>query len=327
MSSQSSLNITNEHLLLINIINTLYNDNLRQINSLTTSNNEIRNIIIGLLRNRNQTNNRFRNRYNNNNRESFIRNSSQGRVYPNNLQHFDHQIPQSNIHTWVNNSVPNSSQTRTYDNQRRNYNNQTRTTNFARAFQQFLEPVEVFPTQTQIEAATRRTMYCNIISPNNIACPISLENFNDTETVSVIRHCGHIFNTEHLNRWFRTNCRCPVCRYDIRNYNSLNLTDYISNERNINLSSPSIPLNETESSMSFSDTERNNNQTNSTQRTTSSTPYISSLFNNIINDITLLDIQNIGSNFTDASGNFTSDISDPTILFRIISTINNSHER
>ena len=33
MSSQSSLNITNEHLLLINILNTLYNDNLRQINS------------------------------------------------------------------------------------------------------------------------------------------------------------------------------------------------------------------------------------------------------------------------------------------------------
>ena len=38
--------------------------------------------------------------------------------------------------------------------------------------------------------------------------------------VSVIRQCNHIFKTEELNTWFRSNCRCPVCRYDIRNYNT-----------------------------------------------------------------------------------------------------------
>ena len=32
MSNQTYLNITNEQLLLINILNTIYNDNLRQIN-------------------------------------------------------------------------------------------------------------------------------------------------------------------------------------------------------------------------------------------------------------------------------------------------------
>ena len=40
--------------------------------------------------------------------------------------------------------------------------------------------------------------------------------------VTVIRFCGHIFSTGSLNTWFTTNCRCPVCRYDIRNYNSNN---------------------------------------------------------------------------------------------------------
>ena len=49
--SQLNLNITNDQLLLINILNTMYNDNLRQINSLTISNNEIRNTITNLLSN------------------------------------------------------------------------------------------------------------------------------------------------------------------------------------------------------------------------------------------------------------------------------------
>jgi hypothetical protein len=53
-----NLNITNDQLLLINILNTFYNDNLRQINSLTNSNNEIRTIITNLLNNRSQTNNK-----------------------------------------------------------------------------------------------------------------------------------------------------------------------------------------------------------------------------------------------------------------------------
>jgi len=35
----------------------------------------------------------------------------------------------------------------------------------------------------------------------------------------MIRHCRHIFNTNSLISWFNTNCKCPVCRYDIRNYN------------------------------------------------------------------------------------------------------------
>jgi hypothetical protein len=45
-----------------------------------------------------------------------------------------------------------------------------------------------------------------------------LDAFNNDQLVTVIRHCGHIFNTEQIGAWFRANCRCPVCRYDIRNY-------------------------------------------------------------------------------------------------------------
>ena len=226
MSSQSQLNLPNEQLLLINILNTIYNDNLRQINSLTSSNNEIRTIITNLLSNNTnsrQTHNRFRNR-NNNYRDNFTRSSNQERVYINNLPYIiedvqEYRIPSSHLYNWINNSNVSTTeshvQPRTNNNQQRTNNNQPRMANFSRAFQSFFEPVEVFPTQTQIETATRRAMYCDIVSPINRSCPISLENFNDSETVSVIRHCGHIFHSKCIKPWLLKSKLCPNCKAEV----------------------------------------------------------------------------------------------------------------
>ena len=78
--------------------------------------------------------------------------------------------------------------------------------------------VPVVPTQEQINNATRSIRYENIQNPLNESCPISLERFNPNDVVTQICWCGHIFNTNELTSWFRSNVRCPVCRYDIRNY-------------------------------------------------------------------------------------------------------------
>jgi hypothetical protein len=341
MDNQSHLNIPNEQLLLINILNTIYNDNLRQINTLTNSNNEIRNIITNLLRNntnlsnRSQTHNRFRNRNNN-----YNRNSNQERVYINNLPYIiedyqEYRIPSSQLYNWINNSTVSSSES-SGASQTRTNGNQQRTSSLSRAFQSFFEPVDVFPTQTQIETATRRAMYCDIVSPINRSCPISLENFNDSDMVSVIRYCGHIFHTEHLNRWFARNCRCPVCRYDIRNYTSSVSSNFVSvNETNDASPAPSLqsrPLNESENNPSLLNEERRipTTQVNSTGRRNTS-PYINSFFNNIVNDVNLQDIENIGSIFTDSSGNFTSNftsnVSDSSVFLTLLSALNNRNTR
>jgi hypothetical protein len=331
------LNIPNEQLLLIDILNTIYNDNLRQINSLTTSNNEIRNVITNLLSNNtnSRTQNRFRNR-NNNYRENLSHSSSQDRVYINNLPYVvedirEYRIPTSQLYNWIQNSnLSSESQPRTNRDQPTTNNNQPRTnrdqprmSSLSRAFQSFFEPVEIFPTQTQIEIATRRAMYCDIVSPINRSCPISLENFNDSDTVSVIRYCGHIFHTEHLNRWFRTNCRCPVCRYDIRNYTSSSVSSNFasSNDSPPAPSAQSVPLNETENNCPLLNEERRLPQRQNT------TPYINGIFNNIINDINLQDIENIGNVFTDSSGNFTSNISDSSVFLTLLSSLNNRNTR
>jgi len=82
----------------------------------------------------------------------------------------------------------------------------------------FYDPVNICPTTEQIQTATRHAKYRDIVNPKNMSCPISLDNFNDEDDVIIIRHCKHVFKPNELMRWFTSNCKCPVCRYDIRNY-------------------------------------------------------------------------------------------------------------
>ena len=262
-----------DQLMLINVLNVMYNENTRQIQQLNESNAEIRNVITNILysrvnndnnipsshrtthtsnnrnahtgNNRNthnantysnttNYNNRNRNTHNNNNRNNTTASSSASasvsspasasnnssvsnanrRIYIDNIPYLIENIqrytlPTSVIDSYVN-LGSNTSRTR------------TPTSTPMTQLGSFFDPVVIYPTRPQIESATRNVRYCDIVTPINLACPISLENFRDNDMVTVIRFCGHIFNTEQLNTWFTSNCRCPVCRYDIRNYNSNN---------------------------------------------------------------------------------------------------------
>jgi hypothetical protein len=82
----------------------------------------------------------------------------------------------------------------------------------------FQTPVIVAPSEEQIENAVSQTTFGEIEVPRNVHCPISLEPFLPEHNVSVIRHCGHIFVPGQLASWFTRNVRCPVCRFDIRDY-------------------------------------------------------------------------------------------------------------
>jgi len=238
--------ITNEQLLLINILNNMYNENLRQINSITDTlnnfvdnNNQIRNLLIQLL-NSNQNNinenNINQNIINQNNSVGNRRNRNIDRRYLN-----DNNIGYNSFYILrepypVNNLFDNTiySQISGINRPTGNYINResrsNRNNTFNRILQSFLQPVEIYPTQSQIESATRRVRYGDIVRPINSQCPITMENFNDNDMVTRIRYCGHIFNTENLNNWFRSNCRCPVCRYDIREYNSNASTEFFSQQ-------------------------------------------------------------------------------------------------
>jgi hypothetical protein len=223
----NNMNISNEHLLLINILNTMYNDNNRQIQQLTEQNSRIINIITDILRvpNIRQQGNR-----NPSNRQQCARQpNARNNVLLNNrqyivddIQRFEMPFPtvvgtgiEGRLTGNYRDAAASTSAARGAAHpQTENVNN-----SFSSLFQNFFDPVLIYPTNAQIETATRRVLYRDIVTPINNTCPISMENFNDDDTVTIIRHCGHIFNTDELNTWFESNCRCPVCRYDIRNYN------------------------------------------------------------------------------------------------------------
>ena len=84
-----------------------------------------------------------------------------------------------------------------------------------------MENVVVRPSEEQIRNSTRSIIYSpNNTHINNNTCPITLEPFEEQQMLTQIMYCGHVFSQEGISRWFESNVRCPVCRYDIRNYNA-----------------------------------------------------------------------------------------------------------
>ena len=72
----------------------------------------------------------------------------------------------------------------------------------------------VLLTASQIDAATETVQYdCDLM--NHTQCPITLEDFVESEQVCRISHCGHIFKRANLMRWFDANTCCPVCRHNL----------------------------------------------------------------------------------------------------------------
>ena len=96
----------------------------------------------------------------------------------------------------------------------------------------FLSNVTVRPTEQQITNATELVRYGSTTNRRQTSCPIGLTPFNNNDEVLRILHCGHIFVPSNLRRWFQSNVRCPLCRYDIREYNPLTA---ISNPYNTTL--------------------------------------------------------------------------------------------
>ena len=72
----------------------------------------------------------------------------------------------------------------------------------------------VLLTASQIDTATEIVQYdCDLM--NHTQCPITLEDFVESEQVCRIAHCGHIFKRANLMRWFDANTCCPVCRHNL----------------------------------------------------------------------------------------------------------------
>tara|TARA_A100001015_G_C15034338_1_gene735172 strand:+ start:1699 stop:2499 length:801 start_codon:yes stop_codon:yes gene_type:complete len=103
----------------------------------------------------------------------------------------------------------------------RNSESQTNTNDFLNNdIDVLMTPIIIRPSLDQINTATVTSSFDMIDNPINNCCPISLVEFRQDDIVSKIIYCGHIFLKIELDNWFRSNTRCPICRYDIRDYRS-----------------------------------------------------------------------------------------------------------
>ena len=248
--NQTTSYISDDDFIFITLLTSMYNDNTRQINSLTNANNQIRNAILNII---NRTNVSGHQNY----FDSTRTNQNQNQANMNNSTSLTRNLL-SNVFQLSNNnlnqSIPNTNNRNTFN---------------TRIFETFFDPVYINPTPAQIETATRNLRFGDIIRPMNTSCPISLEAFNDNSRVTMIRYCGHLFNPDEINIWFRSNCRCPICRYDIRTYNPS------SYNRNNNTNNSETANDETSENTNTDSDASNNNVQNSDPVTPTGPPPLS----------------------------------------------------
>lgn len=149
-------------------------------------------------------------------------------------------------------------------NRNRDRSNLQEMANFLNNF--FDTNVTIRPTSQQIENASRIIRYSDINNPLSETCPISLDNFNQDDMVRQLLPCGHIFHQEQFNEWFSSHVRCPVCRYDIRDYRQLSRRHTPNSERAEQTTTPiSNTPTSTPTNNIISDTILNSTTINSTQ--------------------------------------------------------------
>ena len=79
-------------------------------------------------------------------------------------------------------------------------------------------PVRVRPSVTQIRNSTELLKWEDISGNYQEVCPISMHEFKEGDDILRIKSCKHIFREMNLRQWFRYSSRCPICRYDIRDW-------------------------------------------------------------------------------------------------------------
>jgi hypothetical protein len=264
--SQNSNFSRQERRRILNMYMEQYNQTNSQIDRLYDTLDEIRTNINTLIGNSNTNNynnyntNNNTNNYNNYNNNNNNNNNNMNRNRRNNTFNHTSGFPFNNsyrnrsgrgpyIYYDYNNPINPSTYLDNITN-----NNEQEITNLLTSF--LNSTVVIRPTEEQINNASRLIRYSEIQNPNSATCAISLDPFVASDMVRQIHQCGHIFFPEQFTQWFRSNVRCPVCRYDIRNYRSNVQENTVPNNSHLTPQIP-LPVDEEKESEPENDIDRN----------------------------------------------------------------------
>ena len=98
-------------------------------------------------------------------------------------------------------------------------------------------------TRAEILSNTRTFSYEeNSLPEDRRTCPIGMDTFQSGDVLCEIRGCGHIFRRLTLVNWLQRSSRCPVCRYNICEFQASG-RENINPQPNI-ISQPNPPINQ-----------------------------------------------------------------------------------
>ena len=85
-----------------------------------------------------------------------------------------------------------------------------------------------------IKSNTIDLYYGNIENPTNDSCAITHEKFSNCDDVTMIKECGHIFNSGAIKQWLIQHQTCPNCRHNILiNSNIISYSDPDNNNKTV----------------------------------------------------------------------------------------------
>ena len=82
----------------------------------------------------------------------------------------------------------------------------------------------------------RKETHIEISGHLQYTCPVCMEEKGKFKKLE----CGHCFCENAFNQWFQNNVRCPVCRYDIRDFSVDDSSG--NNLNNVGINDPSFNL-------------------------------------------------------------------------------------
>ena len=269
MASFNNLNLTPDQQRLVTMYINQYNQTNTHVELLLNMLDEISDNIINIITpprrysgNRRHINRNLHQNLNNL-QNNFIRYDYENPINRSTYNHFN--MPPNNNSSRRNNTIFDNYLTGNSPNiSNANTSNATILTSFLTNFLNTSVPIR--PTTEDIQNASRIVRYGDIQSPLSESCPISLDEFNNDDLVRQLLPCRHIFHQPQFQEWFENNVMCPVCRYDIRNYNGINdSTNQDPLEHNVPSNQPpsntTIPSNQTPSNATIPSNQTPSNTT------------------------------------------------------------------
>jgi hypothetical protein len=150
-------------------------------------------------------------------------------TYLNNVMYMNNYYNANNANANANNANANANAT----NANANANNENNAYLLNYNFDDFIK-LSNTNIYALIKSNTIDLYYGNIENPTNDSCAITHEKFSNCDDVTMIKECGHIFNSGAIKQWLIDHQTCPNCRHNIlTNSNIISYSDPDNNNKTV----------------------------------------------------------------------------------------------